>query len=364
MHLSHGLKQWSFNLLEKTQDGVLLLDMEGKILFSNEAFSKIFGHSKEKLQNKTCSVLASEPKIVIDEIIRSLTLNHSTVLNFKCKGADGEYLKVTASFSFLREDVVIHNGILVVVKNRSLESEEEKKFLSRQNNLLRSFNSRSDEICMLYDLKNYRNLFCSSTIEQILGWTSEEYYNGGWAFSLSITHPEDVDKVQQVFSKEISKRKYKASKLDDIAIVLEYRKQTKKGDYKWVRTESWVLDRDENGELFHVIVFSKDITLEKLNDQVIQNPNIIELLKNGINQINSQSNNKSIAGIPTHGLQLSGREREILALIKIGLSTKEIALKLSLTSNTVNSYRKNLMHKLSAKNSAELVNLAIEQNIV
>lgn len=364
MPLTLGLDQALFQLLDTTQDGVVLLDMEGKIRHTNQAFTNLFQKNAEELIDQTCDIFNSEPHLNFTEIVRDLSLKHSAVKSIKCKMGNGDVLKLTASFSFMRNDVVNHSGVMVVIKNSLLETEAEKKFLAQQNNLLRSFNLRTDEICLVYDTKNYRNIFCSDTMEQVLGWTAEEYYNGGWAFSLSITHPEDAAIIQKIFSEEAKKREEPSGELDLIPIVLEYRKRNRNGEYKWMRVETWVLDRDENGLLFHVIVFLKDITLEKLSNGVVHNPAIIELLQNGISHLKLPGNRLATPLTPISNLNLSVREMEILALIKKGFSTKQIADKLSLKINTVNTYRKNLMNKLSAKNSAELVNIAMEQNII
>ncbi len=52
---------------------------------------------------------------------------------------------------------------------------------------------------------------------------------------------------------------------------------------------------------------------------------------------------------------LSTREKEILAYIADGLSSKQIADKLSISINTVANHRKNMLLKMGAKSSAELV---------
>ncbi|HEY0652592.1 MAG TPA: helix-turn-helix transcriptional regulator [Chryseosolibacter sp.] len=51
----------------------------------------------------------------------------------------------------------------------------------------------------------------------------------------------------------------------------------------------------------------------------------------------------------------TNKEREVLSLVSIGLTTKEIAHRLQLSHHTVESHRKNLRKKFQAKNSAELV---------
>ncbi|MDO7884229.1 LuxR C-terminal-related transcriptional regulator [Hymenobacter cheonanensis] len=58
--------------------------------------------------------------------------------------------------------------------------------------------------------------------------------------------------------------------------------------------------------------------------------------------------------------QLSAREREIIGLVREGLSTRAIAERLSLAELTVSTHRRNLMHKLGVHSVAELVRFAHE----
>lgn len=52
---------------------------------------------------------------------------------------------------------------------------------------------------------------------------------------------------------------------------------------------------------------------------------------------------------------LSASEKEVLGLIAGELTTQEIADKIFLSINTIETYRQNLLKKLDAKNSAGLV---------
>lgn len=61
---------------------------------------------------------------------------------------------------------------------------------------------------------------------------------------------------------------------------------------------------------------------------------------------------------------LTRREKEILKLIADGKSTKQIADTLFLSERTVSSHRYNIMKKLKAKNSADLVRINFENKIV
>lgn len=58
-------------------------------------------------------------------------------------------------------------------------------------------------------------------------------------------------------------------------------------------------------------------------------------------------------------VELTPREQEILELIAHGLSSKEIAQRLSISRRTVETHRARLMKKLHARNTAELVRFAL-----
>jgi len=61
---------------------------------------------------------------------------------------------------------------------------------------------------------------------------------------------------------------------------------------------------------------------------------------------------------------LTPREKELLKLIVDGFTNHEIAEKMFLGVETINSYRKNLLIKLGAKNTAILVRMALEEKLV
>jgi DNA-binding NarL/FixJ family response regulator len=60
---------------------------------------------------------------------------------------------------------------------------------------------------------------------------------------------------------------------------------------------------------------------------------------------------------------LSRREIDIVQLIKEGLSSKEIALRLEISLKTVEVHRYNILKKLSLKNTAALVNFINAQGL-
>ncbi len=66
----------------------------------------------------------------------------------------------------------------------------------------------------------------------------------------------------------------------------------------------------------------------------------------------------------THEQELSARETQALRLVVEGLTSKEIASQMGVTTKTVDTYRARASQKLGARNGAELVRLAIRQGLV
>ncbi len=61
---------------------------------------------------------------------------------------------------------------------------------------------------------------------------------------------------------------------------------------------------------------------------------------------------------------LTPRERETVKLLAEGLSVKEIAVRLSLSTKTVEAHKFNLMRKLDIHNKAQLVRWAIQNKVI
>lgn len=63
-------------------------------------------------------------------------------------------------------------------------------------------------------------------------------------------------------------------------------------------------------------------------------------------------------------LRLSTREREVLQLLAEGMSTKQMAHLLCISSRTIDFHRENIKKKLGLRTTAELTRHAIEQGLV
>lgn len=104
----------------------------------------------------------------------------------------------------------------------------------------------------------------------------------------------------------------------------------------------------------------KNATIEELSNGIrgALSGNIV--FCNEVREIISKPSQNELSGIP----RLTKREKEILKLLTEGKTSIAIAEELFLSPLTVDTHRKNIIHKFQVKNVAELINVAKQNNMV
>lgn len=152
--------------------------------------------------------------------------------------------------------------------------------------------------------------------------------------------------------------------LDATEIISKQYKNSKSLILSMYDNEEYILSAVEVGALGYLL---KDAPREEIL-------NAIRTVARGEKYFNSSVSNiiingylkvKKSGGSETANLvKLSKKEMIILKQIVEGLNSRQIADKLELSIRTVDNHRANMMKKLSVKNAAELVKLAIERKIL
>lgn len=96
-----------------------------------------------------------------------------------------------------------------------------------------------------------------------------------------------------------------------------------------------------------------------LNGETYFSKEVTEMIMKGLMK-NRRGNNITTNNIP----KVSRREKEVLALIIDEHTTQEIADKLFISLKTVESHRASLLAKLNARNTAGLVRISLQNNIL
>ena len=340
---------------EVIQDGIIITDLNGRIHYSNHSAEKMLSHNREQLINKEVATCFNS-QTYLKEIILILASKQTYVTNRYCKINGDKEKKFTLCFSLINPSATDPIGIQIIFKNPNTPSDEQTYF-EKHSSMLHTLNYQLKEAIIISDIRKRRNLFCSQAIETITGWKQRDFNEGGWAFAISLTHPEDSLKIVETFSRDIKLRQGPDFDYDHVPIIYEYRKRHKNGNWIWIHAESLVLERDEDNEIKYMITFLKDKTEEKSS---LKSENSVDVKINDELEFLITPSEKTYNQQSIH---ISKREKEILELVKKGFSTKEIADILQLKITSINTYRKSLMQKLNAKNTAELVERSNQINI-
>ena len=83
-----------------------------------------------------------------------------------------------------------------------------------------------------------------------------------------------------------------------------------------------------------------------------------------LKQIQSDSRPVSSAHVPMRRSNLTLREREVMKLLAEGLTVRQAATALGVSTKTVEAHKFNLMRKLDIHNKAQLVTVAIQKRIL
>ena len=336
-------------MYELILDGIIIANLSGKISYVNSAACKLMNCDNRKdLKNKSITDCFKDSNY-LDEIIRYLATQKSFVTTKICTKKDGIEGVFILCFSLLLDLNSMPIGLQVVFKNPDSVTDDNLYF-EKRSALLKSLNYHSREIIYISDVAKKSNIFCSQAVEKILGWTQKDFLDGGWAFSVSLTHPDDAEMITEHFIKEMELRKKEKFIHDHKPIIYEYRKRHKNGTFLKMYSESILIERDLDQNPKFLMTFSRVASDEQKNN--VQDKDAFDLsIKKELDKILLTGKTKN----KFNPVQLSQREKEILQLVRDGLSTKEIADILCIKITSVNSYRKNLMIKVNAKNTAELV---------
>ena len=132
---------------------------------------------------------------------------------------------------------------------------------------------------------------------------------------------------------------------------LRYRK--KNGDYVRLLCQALILEHDEAGRLLRSLNVFSDVTYLKHDGRPVlsyigvdDEPSFIDVCSKNI--------------FIEHKEEFTKREKQILTLLIEGKVSKEIGDVLNISKQTVDTHRKNMLHKKNLNNTSELVSKAIK----
>jgi DNA-binding CsgD family transcriptional regulator len=201
-----------------------------------------------------------------------------------------------------------------------------------------------------------RYIYASPNLGKLFGYDHEELLGGRCTDMYRMICAEDAEKVKEAeafFIKVISEQP--AAQRKHLKNTIALRMARRDGTLVPAQLQTVVLETDRNGVpglMMGVLteIISGKRAFEFASAITLNDP------ARGWSELYSSSN-------PPEGL-ISTREKEILKLLASGKSSKIIASELSISVNTVNNHRKNMLLKTKATNIAGLLSYGVAQGII
>lgn len=190
-------------------------------------------------------------------------------------------------------------------------------------------------------------LHLGSEIKSLLGYDPQHFTNDIENL-LKVTRSDDVPLVIKMVKKMIGFLKdLPIKERHNITAAFDYRLKCEDGYYKRFLQQVLLLNLDESGAIIYEIGLLVDITRFRKNNPLsltITNTAGKQLLYYVPEKDNSFNHRK-----------FTQRELEIIDCLKKGLTSQEISEELYLSHYTVKTHRKNVLKKIGAHNTVELL---------
>jgi DNA-binding CsgD family transcriptional regulator/PAS domain-containing protein len=307
-------------------EGILLLNTDHETVYCNPSAKKILCLKKERGLNKAADHLIMEPSLDSDNFIAALLREKKIHQTIQLKTCDNQYLEASLFCSCIQDDVTgEYLGQLVFFQDPFSVKESREQFNQRAQ-LLNALNGCTSEIIFILDLKGRTNVFVNDAMSDLLGWNAGDFINGGWPFTLSVIHPDDLKEIR----KKCETDPFYGMKFQECIDAFSHSIRVRSNDGRWMslNLNGNILEHDANGRPYLLLLFIK--------------PDVL-----------------------THtGIRFTQREMEIARQLVRGQSSKMIAAMFRLSVHTVNDYRTQLLKKTGTTNTAALVNYLIERRLV
>lgn len=177
-----------------------------------------------------------------------------------------------------------------------------------------------------------------------------------------LVHPEDIGTfvILHHFAQQIYLQKLKAATFNQYVWTCCFRSIEVGGQYRIIHQQSKALGWGTDSAIKRSLVAHTDVTAMG----IVPNPMIVFRAGNGLPSFwLTLSDPEAIRHFDTE-LAFSGRELELIKLLAEGLASKEIAERMGITKNTVDTHRRKLLRKAGCKNTSALAVLMVKRGLL
>lgn len=250
------------------------------------------------------------------------------------------------------------NNTLHQISQLYTKEELDYSVLEPHIRFLESLSEMQNSFVSIFDLSVMDHIYLSPNAADLLGWDTEKIASRDMDYINQRMHPDDFEHLSHVsddfFRLILHIDPSWRENIKAIKMIMDYRTIGKDGNYVRVIEQHKILELDKNGNPWlsmSVIDISPDQDLKSLCRYRLVNTQTGELYRFPVEEKNPDK-------------RLSYREQEILQLLATGLISKEIADKLYISVNTVNTHRQRIIEKLKVSNTAEAVQHAAKLGLI
>lgn len=202
--------------------------------------------------------------------------------------------------------------------------------------------------------------YISKNLQSTLGYNNSVFMEGGMKLLWSKIHPEDLDNWLRGLNElmEFTTKEIPLEERNQMSYTWNYRLKNDKDEYVNIIQNTTPLGFDSNMKpiigLAHYTVLSPNITLPQT---------VSAKMLNSKGEYETKYFNNLSQKLLNDGI--TNRERDVIRLLILDYSSKEIAEKLFISSKTVDTHRRNILKKLNISSTGELVGiLKINKNLI
>jgi len=207
--------------------------------------------------------------------------------------------------------------------------------------------------------------FLSGNFTRIFGYPRNHFIKGDLQFLIKHMHPDDLPAFIYFAERStLNAVPWTVAKEDAVHECCSRLKHGN-GKWMWVNQKVVVLSVTADRHIDHALLLFDDCTASKqaeLSQHALsveksrKQSKLLDLL-GPVRTAQTKRENQMLA-LDDYA-PLTQREKEIMQLVSQGYSSKEIAAQLFISRHTVESHRKHILQKLSAKNTPQLVHQSL-----
>jgi|GEM_PF-2225011 len=153
---------------------------------------------------------------------------------------------------------------LLLFNRMALQTREVNQALEHGEDYIERVAELSQDVHAIIDVDTQTYVYMNQAVEKLLGYTPEEFIQGGMVFFQDLVHPEDKGLVSRQWERLLEHGSAAPTPREEEETQEEiYRIRNKWGEYRWFRSRRVIFARHPDGRPWEILVVVHDITEQR-----------------------------------------------------------------------------------------------------